>query len=535
VVSDESNERLFNFLQRAPGAGTAIIHDGRSLTYGALRETAIGAANSLFALGLKQGDRVAVMVPNSTYWLAINFGAALLGVAVVSLNIRLGPKEVGDLIARTSAKALIYDPVVLHGVCVATLRAVDPNSLLSLIGVVRVGESKDRFELPGAANMELLALLQMEGRRGEPRFTWTGVGSDPCLIMATSGTTGRPKIVVHLQERVARHMTSVAQAAGLIEPSAKSLVVMPFGGAFGYTLLMSALAGGQAVVIAEGFDPTRTADLIRAEQITHMGGTNDMLYKMLQADSRPDPFPSLRAYFHANFTPSLVEMPLEAERRHVLIRGAYGQSELLALAALQRSDADLEQRSEGGGQLVDLGATFRIVDPDTDQLMNDGEVGEIQIQTPNAMWGYLEDPDATAAVFTKDGFVRTGDLGRRISDSELVFDTRRNDVLRIGGYLVSPAEIEDVILANDQIVACQVVAVAQPAGVRPVAFVVAGPGADDEKTLIDRCRSKLAKYKVPIRIFYVEDFPSVDGPNGKKVKRDELRDLAKRMLTAEVT
>jgi fatty-acyl-CoA synthase len=213
-------------------------------------------------------------------------------------------------------------------------------------------------------------------------------------------------------------------------------------------------------------------------------------------------------------------MPLEAERRHVLIRGAYGQSELLALAALQRSDADLEQRSEGGGQLVDLGATFRIVDPDTDQLMNDGEVGEIQIQTPNAMWGYLDDPDATAAVFTKDGFVRTGDLGRRISNSELVFDTRRNDVLRIGGYLVSPAEIEDVILANEQIVACQVVAVAQPAGVRPVAFVVSGPGADDEKTLIDRCRSNLAKYKVPI---------------GKKVKRDELRDLAKRLLTGEVT
>lgn len=538
MATDERGEGLFDFLVRAPAARTAIIHDGQQVSYGALRNAAVDAANSLFALGLRRGDRVAVMLPNSAHWLAVNFGAALLGVAIVSLNIRLGAKEVGDLIARTSAKALIYDPVVLNGAVVATLRTVDPNALDSVIGIATVGKGVYAFARPGVVGIDLFSAPPLDGGAVHPHFGWVGHGSDPCLIMATSGTTGRPKIVVHLQERVARHMTCIAQAAGLADPSSKSLVVMPFGGAFGYTLVMSAMAGAQTAVIAEGFDAVRTADLIRAEQVTHMGGTNDMLYKMLQADPRPDPFPSLRAYSHANFTPSLVEMPPEAERRHVAIRGAYGLSELLALVALQPLDADLDQRSQGGGELVDTGATFRIADPDTGEIVADGDVGEIQICTPNAMWGYLGDPEATAAAFTTDGFLRTGDLGRKISANELVFESRRNDVLRIGGYLVSPAEIENVILANDHIVACQVVAVAQPAGVRPVAFVIAaagpGNGAGDEQALIDRCRSTLAKYKVPIRIFYVADFPSVDGPNGKKVKRNELRDMAEQLLLKEI-
>ncbi len=539
-MTDDHDELLFGFLTRAPEARTATILDGHPLTYGWLRDAAVGVANSLYALGLKRGDRVAVMLPNSNYWLAANFGAALLGVAVVSLNIRLGAKEVGDLIGRTSAKALIYDPVVLDGGCVATLRGASPDALASIIGILRVGEGQNRFELPGIAELELISMLETQVNAGERQFTWTGRGSDPCLIMATSGTTGQPKLVVHLQERVARHVASVARVARLTDPTSRSLIVMPFGGAFGYTLVMSAMAGAQTAVIAEGFDAIGTAELIRSQQVTHMGGTNDMLYKMLQADPRPDPFPSLRTYSHANFTPSLVEMPPEAERRNVLIRGAYGLSELLAMVALHPLDADLDRRSQGGGRLVDPGAIFRIANPDTGHVVADGDVGEIQIQTPNAMWGYLDDPGATAAALTSDGFLKTGDLGRKVSADELVFESRQNDVLRIGGYLVSPAEIEDVILANDQVVACQVVAVVLPVGVRPVAFVVAGAGAgagagaEDERTIIERCRAKLAKYKVPIRIFYVESFPSVDGPNGKKVKRNELRDMAQKVLLEEI-
>ena len=111
--------------------------------------------------------------------------------------------------------------------------------------------------------------------------------------------------------------------------------------------------------------------------------------------------------------------------------------------------------------------------------------------------------------------------------------SNREKVMCCGGYLVAPAEIEDAILANGGITACQVVAVAQPAGVRPVAFVIADRHAEDEATLIERCKTRLAKYKVPIRIFYVDSFATIDGPNGIKVKRNELRDLAEKLLLRE--
>jgi len=146
------------------------------------------------------------------------------------------------------------------------------------------------------------------------------------------------------------------------------------------------------------------------------------------------------------------------------------------------------------------------------------------------MVGYLDDAAATEAAFTADGYLRTGDLGYRLPDGGVQFESRRNDVLRIGGYLVAPAEIEETILALDGITACQVVAVAQDTRVRPVAFVIGRTDAPDETAIIEACRGRLAKYKVPIRVFNVTEFPSVDGPNGRKVKRNELRDLAMAML-----
>ncbi|MDB5686002.1 MAG: Fatty-acyl-CoA synthase, partial [Rhizorhabdus sp.] len=458
-------------------------------------------------------------------WLIVTFGAALAGVTVVSMNIRLGAKELADLVSRTSARALIYSADALGGRCVETLSAVDPTALASVESVFRVGTER-RWVASGMDVVDFADAMAGDLDAGPAELSHP---DDPCLIIATSGTTGLSKLIVHLQGRVARHMSGIARAAGLDEPDTTNLVTMPFCGGYGYTLLMSAMAAGQTTVIADGFDAIGTADLIRRHDVTHTGGTNDMLLNMLKADGRADPFPSLRTYSHANFTPSLIEMPAEAERRHVKIRGGYGLSELLALVALQPIDADLDQRAQAGGVLVDDGASFRILDPDTGMTVVDGDVGEIQIFTPNAMAGYLDDPAATAATFTEDGYLRTGDLGRRLPDGRLNFDSRRHDVLRIGGYLVAPAEIEDLILAMEGIAACQVVAVNLRAGVRPVGFVVAD-STFDEQAVIATCRDKLAKYKIPVRIFRIPEFPSTDGPNGKKVKRNELRDMATQLL-----
>jgi len=132
-----------------------------------------------------------------------------------------------------------------------------------------------------------------------------------------------------------------------------------------------------------------------------------------------------------------------------------------------------------------------------------------------------------------DGFFKTGDLGYRLADGALIFTARANDALRIGGYLVSPLEIEEVVAALPGVTACQVVAVRGPSGSpRPVAFITGHGPPIGEDAIIAHCASHLAKYKVPIRVIALDSFPQTDGPNGAKVKKAALRKLAEDVLHA---
>lgn len=510
-----------------PADDVAVISGPRKLSYGGLRALALTVAAELSQAGLQRGDRIAVMLPNSINWLAVMFGAAALGVGVVSINVRLGAKEVGETIAATGARAIAYHAEILDGSCRDALESLGDAVLGQIELVLRCGSAMREYRPPAAAIVDLDALID------RPHMVYpkvTGQPTDPCFILATSGTTGQPKRVVHVQERVVRHVRDVARTIGFCESGTVSLATMPFSGAYGFTLLMSALAGGQTVVIADGFDPVESADLLRRHGATHMGGTNDMIYKMLLADPAPRPFPTLQTFIHANFTPSLTEMPPEAERRGVRICGGYGSSEMLAMFTIQSAAAALDERAQAGGYPVGLGAKFRIVDPDSGHRLPDGEIGEIEVFAPNGMIGYLDNPEATSEAMTADGYLRTGDLGYRLPDGRMQFETRRNDVLRIGGYLVAPAEIEDIILGIAGVTACQVVAVRQDLSVRPVAFIIGSANMPTEADIIAACRGRLAKYKVPVRVFRVDDFPQVHGPNGSKVKRNELRDLAMAMM-----
>jgi fatty-acyl-CoA synthase len=143
------------------------------------------------------------------------------------------------------------------------------------------------------------------------------------------------------------------------------------------------------------------------------------------------------------------------------------------------------------------------------------------------MSGYDGDEAATAAAFTADGWFRTGDLGHLDPWGGFAFETRMGDVLRLGGFLVSPLEIEAELQADPAVDGAQVVAVADSAGTRAVGFVTLRPGGIfDEAALIGRCRAALAGFKVPSRIFRLDAFPTTTGPNGTKVQRHVLRETA---------
>jgi fatty-acyl-CoA synthase len=313
------------------------------------------------------------------------------------------------------------------------------------------------------------------------------------------------------------------------------MLAVPFGGAFGFTIVIAALGAHATLIVQEQFDPAEAAALLAAERATHMFGTDDMIDKLLTAAGPDARFPFLQVYGHANFTPALgATLPAKAAAQGVPLRGCYGLSEAMALFATQPEDGSNERRAMSGGIPVCPQGRVRVRSLETGELLPPGESGEIEIFSPHLTIGYLGNEDATRKAFCEDGFLRTGDLGYMMDDGGVTLLSRIGDVLRIGGYLVNPLEIEETILGLCDASACQAIAVDANNSVRPVAFVVGKPGyVHDEQALIAGCRQRLAMYKVPIRVFELEEFPVTDSPNGKKVKKNVLKDMALEMIAGQ--
>jgi fatty-acyl-CoA synthase len=262
---------------------------------------------------------------------------------------------------------------------------------------------------------------------------------------------------------------------------------------------------------------------------------------MLAVATDEKPFPNLRFFGHANFNPALPDLPARAEARGVKLRGLFGMSETLALFAAQPAAAGLDRRQLSGGIPVSPSGQARVRDLASGEIAAAGVSGEIELRGPSLMSGYLGDDEATRAAFTPDGFLRTGDLGYATDDGGFVHLGRMGDALRLGGFLVNPLEIEETVLEIGSLSACQVVEARLDGRTRPVAFVVPGclaagrPAAGaqtDEPAVIAHCRERLASFKVPARVMIVDSLPTVEGPNGVKVRRDELRRIAQATIDA---
>ncbi|RBW51218.1 AMP-binding protein [Marinobacter sp. F3R11] len=525
---ETAGETLAGFLaDEGADAPLFILPGNKVFTYGELSRNSAQVAAVLHSYGIGRGDTIAVYLGNQPEWMVAAFAAWRIGAAVLALNPRLGEKEVSDLIGRTGAKALFLAPGYRNGDLAKTIRKVSAKSSSTIKLVVSCDDESAEGLVSGADAISIAALPECEpaGLLAHPE--------DPCLYIATSGTTSLPKIVSHRQDRVVRHSRNVSQAMGL-DADSRVLLAVPLCGGFGFSIAMMAIASGIPLVMLDAFDPVEVSGVINEAGVTHALGTNDMLDSLLKVVSGERPFPGLRMYGHANFTPGLTELPEIAERHGVHMRAMYGLSESLALVAMRAADDPLEVRAEAGGTLTTPGARLRIADPISGEELAEGQSGEIQILSPNVMTGYLNDPERTAGAFTEDGYLRTGDMGVRGPNDTFTLLTRINDVLRIGGYLVAPEEIEVVISADPDVDSCQVVAVTLPQGPRPVAFVVPATGrTPDTAALIEKCRDQLAVYKVPVHIFIIDEVPMVDGPNGLKVKKSALRDMAEKQLVTE--
>ncbi|MCK6454863.1 MAG: AMP-binding protein [Alphaproteobacteria bacterium] len=506
------------------GRPCVIAPDGRVSTYGEIGARSRALAQGFARLGIGRGDAVALWLANGADWLAVFLACARLGAMAVGVNARFRGGEIGELLRRTRARALVAGAQQgkLPG---REIFATVPSADLVALNAVIVAGAEEASPWGGHAPVPIDRLC------AEPLRADVGQPDDRAMVFTTSGTTRAPKLVAHVQRGIAAHGRDVAAAFGLDRPSSVVQMLVPFAGAFGFAQMLGAVAAGCPMVVPPAFDAGDCARLARTRKVTNMVGTDDMLDRMLAASDGKRPFPDLRFFGHANFNPALVDLPERAQERGVTLRGLFGMSETLALFAMQPEDAALARRREAGGLPVSPRGRARVRDVASGALAAPGVHGEIELKGPSLMAGYLDDEAATRAAFTEDGFLRTGDLGYATADGGFVHLGRMGDVLRLGGYLVNPLEIEATVLENPSLAACQVVEAQVEGGVRPVAFVIPAPGATvEEPAIIAHCRERLAAFKAPVRVVTVDAFPTVEGPNGVKVRRDELRRMAQKAV-----
>ena len=495
----------------------AVCDERVDLDWRGFAALAEGYAGLLAAQGVKAGDRVAVWLPNSVDYLALIFALARLAATAVHVNTRFRSNEVGYLLKRSKAETLItqwgFEPVDFPKI-LAEVSSDDRAHLVRVIG--RDAEAGAFLGLP-------VTPLAPQGDAPD-----AAAAEADCLTFTTSGTTSGPKLVLHKQRSVAIHACDVAAALGMGRAGACALAVVPLCGTFGQTLALAAVAQGARVVTMEQFDPAKADALIRAHRVTHTVGGDDMLGRIAEA-AQGEAFDSLVFSGFANFTPNAAAHIAAADALGMAPRGVYGMSEVHALFSLSPD----ERRMADGGVPVSPLTQISIRDPETGAPTADGEDGELCLKAPSLFAGYLDNDEATRKAFHPDGFFRTGDAAC-LAPPGFVYRMRLGDGLRLGGFLVAPEEIEGFLHKQPGVAGAQVVAAEHEGARVAVGFVLAKPGErPDEAAILAACRTHLARYKVPARIVALDAFPVTESPNGIKIQRVKLRDMANAILRGE--
>lgn len=429
-------------------------------------------AADLAGAGIEPGDRVAVQMQNGPLYVDLLAAAAIGGFVITSVNLRFAEHLAESIVERSGAKMTI----------------------------------RSSSDLPPSAPA---------GDSARP------VAGSRFVIFTTSGTTSEPKLVVHQQRSIAEHACDVAGAFGYDESSVV-MIPLPLCGVFGFTVLWGAMAGHSKIVMPTTFLVDETARLIEEHRVTSLHGSDDMFHRLLATDRD---LSSIECSGYARFNSALDGIVERCEARGVPLSGLYGMSEVQALYAFRGGhDHPIEDRWQAAGELVSPQAKYRVVDD------------ELQLQGPSLFEGYLADGgselDTELLSANFDGpWFKTGDLAKSEGPRSFEYITRIGDVMRLGGFLVAPAEVEGVLMQLPAIDQAQVVAVGREQGARPVAFVITAAGETlDEQAAIDHCAATLARFKCPVRVVAIEEFPVTDGPNGVKIQRAKLRTQGEALL-----
>lgn len=505
------------------GAREALCFRGRRWTFADLATGVDRAARGLIALGVRSGDKVALWMLNRPEWIEIAFAVMKIGAVLVPVNTRLRTEDVAYIVDQSDTSTLILaersGPIDYLGM-VRELMPVDgPSRLPQVDRLVVLGDERRAATVPWTDVIE--RARGVDARALAARAAAVDP-EDLAFLMYTSGTTGFPKGVMH-SHRMIRNVTDRAFRLAITEQDV-IMMYLPLFHLFAFSEgMLTSMISGARQVLTESFDAAESLELIAGERATVIHGFDTHYKELGEAyDRRPRDVSSIRTGILAAGMSSSTPIARRARTLFGPLVSGYGMSEFGVGVAIGALDSTEEQSCEASGYPAP-GYEIRVVDPATGHDQPAGTPGEILVRGYTVTRGYYNKPEATAATIDADGFVHTGDMGVLRPDGHLRFVGRYKDMLKIGGENVDPMEVETYLMSHPDINLAAVVSYPDPRlSEVGVAFVRCEPGrALTEDDVIAHCRGRIASFKIPRAVIFVEEFPMTSSGKIQKVKLRE--------------
>jgi len=464
--------------------------DERQYTYKEFEAAVRRTASLLASNGIGKGDVVSLLLPNSVEYVIAYFACWQLGALAGPINSLLKTHEIDYVISNSEAKALLVN-----------------SEFLPIVEAIR-----------DEVRPIILQFDDEAGNTDEHGLETDLSCDDEAIIIYTSGTTGKPKGCLLTHGNLIANARQITSWLKFTEAD-RLLTMMPLFHMNAVSVTtMSALYAGGSTVVSPKFSASRFWQIISDYQITSFGSVATMLSMLLS--TYPNGVPAGLQTEQLRFAMcGSAPVPAEVLRRfeetfNCLVIEGYGLSESTCRSTFNPPDA----RRRPGSCGVPIGNEMRVVD-DEDRDVPDGELGEIVLRGENVLKGYYKNDLANETAF-RNGWFHTGDIGYRDADGFYFIVDRKSDMIIRGGENIYPREIDEVLYQHADIAAAAVIGVPDDLyGEEVAAVVVLKPGANtSEQEVIDYCKARLADFKCPKTVRFVEDIPK--GPTGKLLKRE---------------
>ena len=489
------------------GHRTAIVSGAEEWSYARLDQVADQLCNGLRGVGIRKGDRVAVMARNSHAFMALRFAVARAGAVLVPINFMLNAEDAGYILQHSGARLLFADEATLP-----VAQEARTDNIAEIYGMP--GEWTDAPDaVPGWS--ELLG--------SDDPAEDVADAEDLLQIIYTSGTESRPKGAMLSHSAVLwQYQSCVIDCEWT--PQTVALHALPlYHCAQLDAMIGPALQVGSLNIVTATPSPENLIPLLAKHKVTSFFAPPTVWISLLRSPlfDQHDLTHLEKGYYGASIMPGEVLRELMERLPNLRLWNLYGQTEIAPLATLLFPHEHALRPNSCGRPALHV--TTRVVDAEM-QDVAPGEVGEVVHRSPHLMDGYWNDPERTAAAF-EGGWFHSGDLATIDAEGYITIVDRKKDMIKSGGENISSREVEEAIYAHRGVAEVAVIGLPDPRWVEAVtAFVVPRPGlSPDESELLAHCRARLSGFKIPKRIVVVEALPR--NASGKILKR-ELRTLS---------